>query len=153
MKKLVVCILAAVLVFAAGCTNNTVITMDANAVADKLATTIKFSDQMSPVVEKTALKLFGLEKGTVTKLKVYESTGATAEEVAVFEGKDEAASAIVKTAVQQRIEDQRAGFKDYQPNEMAKLKAPVLVTKGKYIILCVSDDNQNAQKIIDGFIQ
>ena len=153
MKKLVIGILAATLLFAAGCNKNTVTNLDTGAVADKLATTIKFSDQMSPMAEKTALKLFGLEKDAVTKLKAYESTGATAEEVAVFEAKDEAACAIVKTAVQHRIEDQRAGFKDYQPKEMAKLKAPVLVTKGKYIILCVSDDNQNAQKIINGFIQ
>ncbi len=153
MKKLVTCILAATLMFTAGCAKNTVTTMDTAAVADKLVSTIQFSDQMSPIEDKTALKLYGLENDTVTKLKVYESTGATAEEVAAFEAKDEAAAATVKTAAQQRIEDQKTGFEDYQPKEMAKLKSPVLVTKGKYVILCVSDDNNNAQKIIDSFIK
>lgn len=153
MKKLFTCILAAALVFAAGCAKNTDITMDTAAAADQLIATIQFSDQMSPIEDKTALKLYGLENDVVTKLKVYESAGATAEEVAAFEAKDEAAAAIVKTAVQQRIEDQKTGFEDYQPKEMAKLKAPVLITKGKYVVLCVSDDNSTAKKIIDGFIK
>lgn len=34
---------------------------------------------------------------------------------------------------------------------MAKLKDPVLEEKGKYVILCVSDDNATAKKTIDGF--
>ena len=153
MKKAITGILAAALIFTAGCAKNTVTTLDTAVVADKLASTIQFSDQMSPIEDKTVLKLYGLGNDTVTKLKAYESTGATAEEVVVFEAKDEAAAKSVETAAQQRIEDQKTGFVDYQPKEMTKLKNPVLVTKGKYIILCVSDDNNQAKKIIDGFIK
>jgi len=153
MKKQIICILAAALLFASGCAKNTNITMDTSAVADKLISTVKFSDQMSAVDDKTALKLYGLKSEDVTKLKVYESTGATAEEVAAFEAKDNTAAAAVKEAAQKRIEDQKTGFADYQPKEMAKLKAPVLIAKGKYVILCVSDDNSTAQKVIDGFIK
>lgn len=153
MKKQVTCILAAALVFAAGCAKNTTTTMDTAAVADKLISSIQFSDQMSAIEDKTALKLYGLENDAVTKMKVYESTGATAEEVAAFEAKDDTSAAAVKEAAQKRIDDQKSGFEGYQPKEMAKLKAPVLVTKGKYVILCVSDDNSTAQKVIDGFIK
>jgi hypothetical protein len=42
---------------------------------------------------------------------------------------------------------------DYQPKEMEKLKNPVLVTAGNYVILCVSDDNAKAQKIIEEIIK
>ncbi len=151
MKKLIALILAAVLVLAAGCAKKDAgLKVDAAAAADKLASSVQFTDQMSAVADKTVLKLYGLEQSTVEKLKAYESTGATAEEVAVFEAKDEDAAAKVKEAAQKRIEDQKAAFQDYQPKEMAKLKNPLLVTAGKYVVLCVSNDNAAAQKAVDG---
>lgn len=154
MKKITVLILVAAMLLTAGCASKSApLKIDPTAAADKLASTVHFVDQMSPVDEKMALKLYGLDQTSVSKEKVYESTGATAEEIAVFEAKDEAGAAKIKTAAQKRIEDQKAGFQDYQPKEMAKLKNPVLVTNGNYVFLCVSDENDTAKKIIDGFMK
>jgi len=153
MKRAIMIILAGALLFAAGCAASTPKSVDTGAVAEKLISSIRFADQMSKLDSKTALKLYGLDESTVSKSDIYESTGATAEEVAVFEAKDETSAGKVEEAAQSRIEDQRAGFTDYQPQEMAKLKSPVLVKSGKYVILCVSDDNAGAQKIIDGFLK
>lgn len=125
--------------------------VDVQQVADGLIQSVKFQDQMSALKQETAVKLYGFEAGDVVKAGVYESTGATAEEVAAFEAKDAAAAGRVKEKVEERIEAQRAGFKDYQPAEMAKLEDPVVVAKGNYVILCVSDDNAGAQKAIDGY--
>jgi hypothetical protein len=105
------------------------------------------------VDDKTAQKLYGFGDGVVRNMKVYESTGATAEEVAVFEAKDEASAQTVKKAAQDRIENQKEGFQDYQPKEMTKLKNPILVQSGKYVVLCVSNDNTAAQKAIDGIMK
>ena len=154
MKKLIVLILTATLLFAGGCAQkNAALKLDPVKIADKLATSVKFTDQMSPVDEKTALRIYGLEQSSVSNLKAYESTGATAEEIMVFEAKDEAAAAKIKTAAQKRIDDQRAGFQDYQPKEMAKLKNPVFITTGNYVILCISNDNAKAKQVIDSLIK
>nr|WP_319489426.1 DUF4358 domain-containing protein [uncultured Caproiciproducens sp.] len=153
MKKTILIILASALLLAAGCAANVQKSINTEEVAKKLISSIQFSDQMSMIEGKTALKLYGLDESTVSKSDVYESTGATAEEVAVFEAKDEASAAKVKKAAQQRMEDQRASFTDYQPQEMEKLKSPVLVENGKYVILCVSNDNSGAQKVIDSFFK
>lgn len=153
MKKILLFALAAALLLCAGCASKTAKTVDTQEVAKKLVSTVKFADQMSQIESKTALKLYGLDESTVAKLTVYESTGATAEEVAAFEAKDEKSATKVKEAAQKRIEDQKAGFADYQPKEMAKLKSPVLEVSGKYVILCVSDENSTAQKTIDSFLK
>ena len=154
MKRFFINILALAMIFTvAGCANKTAANIDTDAVADKLASEIKFADQMSNIEEKTVLKIYGLDEDSVKKVKAYESTGATAEEIAIFEAKDEEAAKTVKAASEQRIKDQRAGFEDYQPKEMAKLKSPVLKTSGKYVFLCVSDDNSTANKVIDSFIK
>jgi hypothetical protein len=154
MKKYIALLLTALLFFASGCAKNSaVLTLDPSAAADKLVAAIPFKDQMSPADLEIALQHYGLEESTVSRAKVYESTGATAEEVAVFEAKDETSLNKIKEAAQKRIENQREGFQDYQPQEMEKLKNPVLVTAGNYVFLCVSDDNAKAQKVIEEIIK
>ena len=148
-RKTAVLLFSVLFLFAAGCAQKGGnISVDTAKAADKLIAGIKFSDQMSAVDGKTAQRLFSLEDGDTAELKVYESTGATAEEVAVFQAKDSAAVGRIKDAAQTRIEDQRSAFEDYQPKEMEKLKAPVLKVVGNYVFLCVSDDNAKAEKLI-----
>jgi hypothetical protein len=154
MKNYIALLLTAVLLFSGGCASKkTSPKLDPAAAADKLVSSVKFTDEMSPVDKTTALKLYGLDQSAVSDVKAYESTGATAEEIAVFEVKDEAAQEKVKKAAQRRIEDQRAGFRDYQPKEMTKLKNPVLVTSGNYVFLCICDDNAAVQKSIDSLLK
>ncbi len=154
MKKYIALLLTALFLFAGGCAKNSAaLKLDPSVAADRLLSSVQFKDQMSPADSAMALQLYGLDQSAVSRAKVYESTGATAEEIAVFEAKDETFLNRVKEGAQKRIEDQKAGFKDYQPKEMEKLKNPVLVTAGNYVFLCVSDDNAKAQKVIDEMIK
>ena len=154
MKRYFALLAAVLLIFAPGCAKRSpVLSLSSAAAADQVISSVKFKDQMSPVDQAMALQLYGLDCSIVTAGKVYESTGATAEEVAVFETKDAAAMDKVKQAVQKRIEVQREGFQDYQPREMEKLKNPLVVTAGNCVILCVSDDNAAARKAIDGMMK
>lgn len=152
MRKRILCAAAILLLLLPGCSGggNTK-TADVQKVAEGLISSVKFKDQMSELNQNTAVKIYGIDSGDAVKAAVYESTGATAEEVAAFEAKDEQAAGRIKEKAEQRIKDQKAGFQDYQPAEMAKLKDPVLVEKGKYVVLCVSDDNETAKKTINGF--
>lgn len=148
------CVLAAAaLMLSAGCArqSGTPRAADVNAVADEIVKAVKFKDQMSSIEQKTAVRLYGLEDADLQKARVYESTGATAEEVAAFEAKDDTAAAKVEQAAQQRVEDQKAAFQDYQPKEMAKLKAPLMVRSGKYVVLVVADDTSAAKTVTDKY--
>lgn len=151
MKRKLACFLAALALLAtAGCAGKgAAVSMDVGKTADSIAKTVKFSDQMSAVDQKTAEKLFGLDSGSVVSAKAYESTGATAEEVAAFEAKDEASEKQIAAAVKKRVENQKAAFQDYQPKEMTKLQNPLIVEKGNYVFLCVADDPAPAQQAID----
>ena len=79
----------------------------------------------------------------------YISSGATAEEIAVFEAADKAAADRLYKAAQERVENQKTAFEDYVPAEMTKLGNPVLVKKGSFVVLCVADDAAAAKKIVD----
>ena len=67
----------------------------------------------------------------------------------MFEAVSAEAAASIEEAVNQRVADQKAAFEDYQPKEMTKLNDPLVDVMGKYVILCLSDDNSAAQAIID----
>lgn len=152
MKKRILGVAAALLLLLPGCAGGgSIKTVDVQKAAKTLISSVKFQDQMSEVSQETAVKIYGIGSGDVVKAAVYESTGATAEEVAAFEAKDGKAADRVKQKAEERVETQKAGFQDYQPKEMEKLKNPVLVEKGNYVILCVSNDNEAAKKTVDGF--
>ena len=74
--------------------------------------------------------------------KVYVSTGATAEEIAVFEAVDKEAAARIKEAVLQRAAEQEATFRDYLPAEVPKLQKAVPLCGGPLCDFCVSNHNE-----------
>lgn len=149
MKKTVALFFTILFLLAAGCSGKGGdVSVDVPKAADRLIAGISFSDQMAAVDDKVTQRLFGLGDGDAVESKVYEGTGATAEEVAVFEAKDADAAGRIRDAAEKRVEDQREAFRDYQPKEMEKLKSPVLEVKGNYVFLCVSDDNDAAEKLI-----
>lgn len=155
MKKQIVCLMAAALmIFTAGCAKQgAAVNADVNTIADQIIKDVKFKDQMSPIEQKTAIKNYGLNASDVTKAKVYESTGATAEEVAAFEAKDNAAADRVKKAAEARVEDQKEAFQGYQPKEMVKLKTPFIVESGKYVVLVIADDTSPAKSVTDQYLK
>lgn len=125
------------------------VSADVDALADGLKSAVTFQDELTAMNDAAFDRLYAVDKADVVKKKVYVSTGATAEEIAVFEAADEKAAGRIKEAVLQRIEDQKEGFVDYVPAEMTKLNDPVLVTKGKYVVLCLSNENDKAKAEID----
>ncbi len=124
-------------------------TKDVVAIADRLQSEIAFVDTLNELSPEMIEKLIGVSQDKYVAGKVYiGSGGATAEEIACFEATDEAAAAEIETALEARIEAQKVAFEDYQPQEMEKLGSPVLSVQGKYVFMCISDDNAKAEEII-----
>lgn len=125
------------------------VSLDPAALADSLASGLTFQDQLTGLDGDAAMNIYGLDNTTVVQLKVYVSTGATAEEIAVIETAGGDAVETVKAALEKCVEDQKLAFESYQPKEMTKLGDPLIETRGKYVILCLSDDNEAARALID----
>ena len=128
------------------------ITMDVGRCADMLLETIAFRDVLTAISDEMSGALFQISGQDVIKQKVYVSSGATAEEIAVFEAADIEAAERIEGAVLQRVADQRASFTDYLPAELPKLDDPFLMVRDKYVILCLSDDNERARAELNRFI-
>ncbi len=134
-----------------GCSNRTGdgVNLNVNECADRLQETIAFQDTLTAISNQMIATIYRIPAEDVVQQQVYISTGATAEEIAVFEAVNTEAAQRIETAVWQRVADQKASFEDYLPAELPKLTDPFVLVKGKYVILCVSDHNEEVKTELD----
>lgn len=124
--------------------------VDAKELADKLLGDVSYDDTLTEVDLETAKMFLNIADVEITESYIYESSGATAEEIVVFCCKDSESASKAKTAFEQRVEEQTENFTDYVPEEVPKLKDAVIITSKEYAVLSVSGDSSKAKDIIEG---
>ncbi len=150
MKKWIMTTVAMLTVLTLTACSKETTKIDIEQVSSALLEQITYTDELAEVDMETAKMLFYLEDANITAAKVYESGGATAEEIAVFECASSEDADKVLTAAQQRVAEQKESFTDYVPEELPKLDNAVVVKSGNTVILSVSGDSETAKKIIEG---
>lgn len=131
----------------AGCGGSKSATVDTSALAKSLTSEITYENDLNEIDADTIENYIAVEEGVEGSM--YMSSGSTAEEVAVFTAPDSETAKKMESNVEAFLSDQKASFKDYIPEEAARIDEAVLVQDGNYVVLCVSGDSDNAQKIID----
>lgn len=151
LKKIFLILLSvAMIATMIGCSaKEEIIDMDIDSLCNELLDKAEFEDELSAIDDAMIKKLYNIDD--YVKAVVYISSGATAEEIAIFEFDSEVAAADGLEKAQVRVEDQKADFESYIPKEIPKLENAVIKQSGKYVIVCVSSGNQ-AEKIITQYI-
>lgn len=149
MKKTIITVIVltfAILMTACGKAEKNI---DVEALAKQLHQEVTFSDELSAIDGEMAQLLYNIDDAV--KQSVYLSSGATAEEIAVFELKSDEAAKNAKEKAEDRIKEQIESFRTYVPAEVARLENAIVEVTGRYVIVCVSDGDA-AKKIIDSYI-
>lgn len=123
--------------------------IDCKAIAEALLSEISYDDQLGEVDKDTAAMFLNFAEVEIEEAAIYESSGATAEEIVVLNCKDSDSAVKAKEAFSQRVEEQIENFTDYVPAEVPKLKDAVIISSGKYVVLSVSSDSSKAKSIIE----
>ena len=100
MRKSAIILLAcmAVLLFA-GCSSTETTWENIDETAQALLQSGEFEDELTAAEESVALDYYGIDQSKVENCVFYVGTGATAEEIAIFEATDqEAAKELVELA-------------------------------------------------------
>lgn len=130
-----------------GCSGQSdTIQIDTKAMVNDLLEKIEFEDELNAVDDDTTIKML-YDIDNAVEANVYISSGATAEEIAVFKFEDKKAAEEGKEKVLERISVQKENFATYIPEEVKKLDNAVVKQTGNYVAICVSDSNE-AEKII-----
>lgn len=156
MKHIVALAAAALMAVAvfSGCsqTGGKTITAPTDEVAQKLMDSLSFEYPLNQLPEDAANRLYKLDGSILEEQAVYVGTGgALADEVSVWRVKDEKDAKTVQEAAEKRVENQKASFQDYVPEEMPKLEKAVITVDGDTVILCVSGDPEKAKEVISSF--
>ena len=159
MRKFGIAILLIVsLVLLAACGNEEASgePLDVAACSQELLAAGVFTDELTQVETEVAIEYYGITQADVKDAHVYLSTGATAEELAIFTAKDTETAKNIAAGVQQRISNQKTAFEQYLPAEITKLDAAYVleVSQGgeEYMILCIADNIDEAKTIIAKYI-
>lgn len=127
------------------------VAINAKDIANALAA-LDYDDAPSEVDLDTAKMFLNLDGIDIAESYIYESSGATAEEIVVLKCADAANASKAKDVFSQRIEEQIENFTDYVPEEVPKLKDAVVAVNGEYAVLSVSKDASKAKEIIEGYL-
>lgn len=98
-----------------------------------------FGEELYALDESVAQGLYGTDADT--RCWVRAGTGATAEELAVFETKDADAAAALVQKLEARNADRIESYSSYIPEEVPKLENAVILSGGRYVVLCVAEDS------------
>lgn len=109
-----------------------------------------FSEGLEAIDASAACALYGIDEATVTSAAVYGSTGATAEELAIFAFSSAEDAKAAQTQLQYRVEDRTEELRDYLPNELPKLEKAVIQVRGASVLLVVAADYGPVNDFLEG---
>ena len=141
MKRLLPGLISLAMFFTlAACGGQAAAGFDPAADSAALLETTAFSEDLIEIDAETACMLYGIDGETVTGVAAYGSTGATAEEVAIFTLDSEESAAAALEALELRVSDRMVALADYQPQEIGKLECAVVEQRGDTVLLVVAAD-------------
>ena len=123
-------------------------TKEVNAadLAQALATQITYTGEMEQLDAEDVEWYIELEEG-VTGI-VYEVSGVSSEQVAVFTVPDKAVADKTIASINELLADQKDQNAAYDAKVASRIENAVIMHKGNFVILCVSDDSAKAKQII-----
>lgn len=124
--------------------------IDAEKVAADIVSAIEFEDRLTLIDDDIAEAIYGFNEENVDSMSTYIGSGATAEEVTVVEF--EKLGEADKELFEKRIQNQIKSYETYIPEEIEKLEKAVVMYSGNVAVLCVSQDSDNAKKVIESLI-
>jgi hypothetical protein len=148
-RKLSVCLL--VLLMLNGCGKKSAAAVDLQAFSSDMLGGGAFAEQLTEVEADIGLSFYQITETDCKQAMFWFSSGATAEELVLFEASDSEAAARIRSAAENRIETQKKAFESYAPAEVPKLEQAVIYVRGNYVIVYVANDYDAADAIRDKF--
>ena len=124
---------------------------------EELATNISqsgaFEDALDKVDPEMTKSDDGFSDEVIKEIVSYQGSGATSEEIVIFQVNDKSYLNSVKEKINTRLEERKEAFEGYLPEEVFKIENNVLDIRGNYVILCISNDSGTIEETINNYIK
>ena len=116
--------------------------------ASKIVETNAFEDKLEKVDSEMIMENYNFSSDKNKKLVSYQGSGASSEEIVILQVKDKSKLDSVKEKINTRLQERKEAFESYLPKEVGKIENNILIVKGNYVILCISNDNKQVNNIL-----
>lgn len=127
--------------------------IDVKGLAQMILDHVAFQDTLGEISRRVLYSSYGLDEEMMANASGFAGGGATAEEIAVFEVKNEDDASAVRKKAEEYIEKRKESFQNYIPEEMPKLNHPFIYTNGKLVVVCVADDYGDVENRIKEYLK
>lgn len=149
MKKTTAFVVVLAMLFAfGGCVNKEKKSYDADKAADALNAGLSFGETLEKSTADAAYSIYGIDPAICTNAAMYVGSGATADEIAVFNCTDTLAAETVLEAVNSRVEYLKESYSGYGPDQVPKIDSAAIITSGNTVIMCICDNPENVEGIL-----
>ena len=152
-KKIIMVVIAAIVVIALiiGLViwinrDNANIQIDINVLGERILESGAFSDELDKIDSEIVMNSYGFTSDEISSLISFQGSGATSEEIVILQVNDKSNLNSVKEKINTRLAERKEAFEDYLPEEVFKIDNHILEVKGKYVIMCISN---NSNEVID----
>ncbi|MCD7763466.1 MAG: DUF4358 domain-containing protein [Lachnospiraceae bacterium] len=153
MKKLTAILCAAsaaIMLTACGSDKEETVSIEITDLAEDLLETVT-SDSLSETSESLIPSIYYLDEDAVASAVAYASSGATSCEIAVIESAESEDVETVEEKLQTRVDNQTELYSSYNQSEAARLDTAIIKSTGTYTVLCVCDDTDAAEEILESY--
>ena len=149
MKRISAIIIAfAIILCVGGCVKEEA-NYDANITADKLNSGLTFGETLEKSTADAAYSIYGIDPSLCIDAAIYVGSGATADEIAVFNCVDVESAKTVLEAVNSRIEYLKEGYSSYGPDQVPKIESATVITSAETVILCICENPETVNGILE----
>lgn len=117
-------------------------------ISERLLKEITYEEELVALAPEVFYNLFGIEEADVAEQYNYFSGGATSEEIVVMKATSAEALDRLAEAARNRIVYQKEIYASYDPEEVTRLEAAVLIAEDDCLFLCISSESDQAEEII-----
>ena len=149
MKRISAILIAfAIILCVGGCVNEAA-NYNANITADMLNSGLTFGEALEKSTADAAYSIYGIDPALCKDAAIYVGSGATADEIAVFNCVDAESAKTVLEAVNSRIEYLKEGYSSYGPDQVPKIESAAVITSAETVILCICENPETVNGILE----
>ena len=99
------------------------------------------------------MNTYGFLPDSIEEIISYQGSGASSEEVLILKVKDVNDVNNEKKIIETRLNEKKDAYASYMPEEVSKIENRILIEKGNYLILCICNDYDTVNNIIDDYLR
>lgn len=129
------------------------IQINIEGLAEEITKSNAFEDQLEKIDSEMTMQDYNFSTDEVEQLVSYQGSGATSEEIVILQVKGKNNINSVKEKMNTRLSERKEAFESYLPEEVEKIDNSILRVEGNYIILCIANDANTVNNVINEYIK